>query len=969
MACFIRQQVHYLTVTLFLLVVGTSVQSQPEVYETRVLTGDPMPGVTPAMQFLGFADVNINQAGELTFWASGIGSVWSEAGGSLQRVAYSDQQIILPSGTARFTSPSLLAGNDAGQTLIESSITGIGIDGTNDFGYWITQDGLLERIVRTGDSAPGTQSGTTFAGLSRGTLNNSGQIVFLGDLTGQGVNATNNRGLWIGNTSDVNLLARTGDEAPGMESDVVFEQIWNTPFGFPPPMVLNDSGQTAFWGLVTGEGVDNTNNAGIWMGSRNDLSLVARSGAAVPDADPEVTFQNFENDMSLNNQGQIAFVGNIAGPGIFDDSNEVLFSGSAGDLSMLIREGDDAPGTDNGVVFRGFDAPVIDNTGNTFFAGRLEGSGIDNTNNFGYWAGSADNIELIVRHGDAAPDIQENVLIEFVNDFIVGDEGQFAFLASLTGSGIDESNSIGLFSADRGGSLSLIARIGDLFDVNHDPEVEDLRTIDFVGLEDISSGGLAFSLGFTDNTNGVFVANPLSSANSMYWGADNQGILDGDFFRATWTDLDGSPIARAPTERDIVNFSEQAQYQVNFSQNANVQRVIVSNGDIKFSLAQHALTITQDLLVENGRLTLMSGELDTGIGVFINDQSELETVGIRVQGPEVAIAGMLVLTNDSDDFTSLSVDGNFRLGDTGVILVAVDHDYIDGSLLGSGEYLLEVSNEAQFAGSVQISVADNYLPSDGDHLRLINAGQLDTEDFFVRRSFLGGFQLVNTGRLISEILYRDSDGIVVPTSDLLGRLDGWSRIVEIGTFLLDPGFLSDSISLEFDWRPLPSGHVSIGVRGEILDSEDLILTEEIIDAVGDGTLVIRDGQLDFFTGSPVTAEISFTAEEIFNTIDIEVENFSGDASLAFIQILLDGDIIDILSVPDFLEASEDAAFALPETVDIGEHVLSITLDTNAADQASLTVTRISTQYVGIIPEPQSLIAFSLGGWALLRRRR
>jgi hypothetical protein len=64
----------------------------------------------------------------------------------------------------------------------------------------------------------------------------------------------------------------------------------------------------------------------------------------------------------------------------------------------------------------------------------------------------------------------------------------------------------------------LVARTGDLFDVNDDPLIEDMRTIsvvnmvggsggeDGLGISFNDAGQLAFNLFFTDGTGGIFVA-------------------------------------------------------------------------------------------------------------------------------------------------------------------------------------------------------------------------------------------------------------------------------------------------------------------------------------------------------------------------------------------------------------------------------------------------------------------------------
>src|SRR5690606_32689513 len=75
-----------------------------------------------------------------------------------------------------------------------------------------------------------------------------------------------------------------------------------------------------------------------------------------------------------------------------------------------------------------------------------------------------------------------------------------------------------IWVTDLTGALHLVAREGNLFDVNSDPTIEDLRTIRSTELEWYSGGGedgfgssfnnsgeLAFALEFTDFTAGAFI--------------------------------------------------------------------------------------------------------------------------------------------------------------------------------------------------------------------------------------------------------------------------------------------------------------------------------------------------------------------------------------------------------------------------------------------------------------------------------
>ncbi|MEZ6193462.1 MAG: PEP-CTERM sorting domain-containing protein [Phycisphaerales bacterium] len=95
--------------------------------------------------------------------------------------------------------------------------------------------------------------------------------------------------------------------------------------------------------------------------------------------------------------------------------------------------------------------------------------------------------------------------------------GQIAFWGRITGPDVITANEDGIWATDRDGKLNLL-RKGDLFDVNDDPLIQDLRTIQSLVLTVDTgnengratpfndAGELAFILNFTDGTSGIFVA-------------------------------------------------------------------------------------------------------------------------------------------------------------------------------------------------------------------------------------------------------------------------------------------------------------------------------------------------------------------------------------------------------------------------------------------------------------------------------
>ncbi len=169
-----------------------------------------------------------------------------------------------PSGVnfGSFQTPVL---NDAGHTAFHTQLTIAS-------GIWSERSGSLAMVVGPGTQPPGAPSGVFLANSGDPVLNNDGQTAFYARLTGSGIDSTNDQSIWSEGSGSLTLVARAGSHASGTPGGVNFGGFNNSP-------VLNNAGQTAFYGFLVGAGVDNTNNQGIWSEGSGSLALVARTEA------------------------------------------------------------------------------------------------------------------------------------------------------------------------------------------------------------------------------------------------------------------------------------------------------------------------------------------------------------------------------------------------------------------------------------------------------------------------------------------------------------------------------------------------------------------------------------------------------------------------------------------------------------------------------------------------------------------
>ncbi|NOZ41069.1 MAG: hypothetical protein GXP24_12715 [Planctomycetes bacterium] len=288
--------------------------------------GDAAPGTPTGVSFGGqftFGDPVLNSRGQTAFLSRLVGA---EIGNSFNRglfLAGSNGGLELlvrvgdpapDTGTGiTFGSVSNPAINDNGLTAFQARLTGTGVDGTNQYAIYSEGGGNgLALVTRTGDQAPGTNTGVNFRFLNSPVINGSGQAAFRASLTGVGSGSLSKSGIFKENPDGILVkVARDGDIAPGTNAGITFGG--RAAFGDP---VLNSKGQTAFMGFLNG-------GRGIFAeDAKGMLQLIARTGQLLDVSDDPLTpdfrtvndlkfFTGSGNEdgrrSGFNNLGQLAF--------------------------------------------------------------------------------------------------------------------------------------------------------------------------------------------------------------------------------------------------------------------------------------------------------------------------------------------------------------------------------------------------------------------------------------------------------------------------------------------------------------------------------------------------------------------------------------------------------------------------------------------------------------------------------------
>ncbi len=320
----------------------------------------------------------------------------------------------------------------------------------------VAASGGLRTVALSGQEAPGAGEGVVLKDPSTyPSMNSQGHVAYRSSVAGVGVETTNDSGLWVDMGNNSLLVAREGEIAPGTSGAL---------FGSMSAININNlEGEAAFSAELSGAGVDESSDRGIWRVAADGAeSLVVREGDPAPGAGAGVTFSGAYL-AGLSDGGDLAFTGWLDGVGIDNTNDRGIWRQQAGGVPVLVaREGNAAPGVGNSVFGSSSFSVEANASGQIAFTSRVEGSGIDSANDYGVWSeGGGNGLALIAREGDEITVAGEGVLFRGFNSAKINNAGQTAFLAGLSGTGLGQFSEGGVFRAGNDGQLSLVARTSD----------------------------------------------------------------------------------------------------------------------------------------------------------------------------------------------------------------------------------------------------------------------------------------------------------------------------------------------------------------------------------------------------------------------------------------------------------------------------------------------------------------------------
>jgi hypothetical protein len=135
---------------------------------------------------------------------------------------------------------------------------------------------------------------------------------------------------------------------------------------------LNNSGKVSFSAFVTGIGVNTTNSQGIWSDRFGNLSIVVRNGDQVPSEPADTKFDRFRLGTStlLDDRGHITFLAALTG--MQANMFHGIWTATDNGITKIAKVGESVPGAPSGTVFESFrDSLLLNNVGTVGFTSTL----------------------------------------------------------------------------------------------------------------------------------------------------------------------------------------------------------------------------------------------------------------------------------------------------------------------------------------------------------------------------------------------------------------------------------------------------------------------------------------------------------------------------------------------------------------------------------------------------------------------
>lgn len=322
--------------------------------------------------------------------------------------------------------------NNAGQVMINGSLVsnGPGSD-TIDFGpnantaavYVGSSYGTLDLVYRVGTTViagPGVTPNAVLGSTISSSLNGGGKIAgatYLREGVGDSPVTGTNDGVVITNHGGVlRAVAAEGGNVPGLPG-VQYAQFAGGWFGPESPFAtgpqsFNNNGRILYFAALAGGVTDGVDNYAFFVHNANTstTSTAMRLGSSASSLVFGTTHASLPTayESRLNNNNKVVFVNDIAGSGVDDSNNNVLWMRNLNTSSntLVAREGRALDGLDQrtdlyGVSLGSMFQTILNNKDTIVFSSYLTGAGVTFDNDLAVFAwDEVGGLTMILREGD-----------------------------------------------------------------------------------------------------------------------------------------------------------------------------------------------------------------------------------------------------------------------------------------------------------------------------------------------------------------------------------------------------------------------------------------------------------------------------------------------------------------------------------------------------------------------------------------
>ncbi|MCA9286969.1 MAG: hypothetical protein KDA05_00205, partial [Phycisphaerales bacterium] len=369
-------------------------------------------------------------------------------------------------GSGTFDSPVI---DENGSVLFRGRMVGMDVVPTNERALFRgSSAATLSMMIRGADAAPdipgATLNSASFSGIGSGyRLSPDGRTLWGSSLSGTS-GTTTDTAIFGGFAGSLVKFVQEGDDAPGTVG-AVFSSSFSSPS--QQNTAIDRAGRILFKSNLSGGDVSGTtNNEGWFYGTPASIGMMVRKGDDVLGG---ATAASLGFLSQSNMSGQVLFDLTLGGTATVNDNASVWIHTPGAGNSLVLREGDAAPGT-VGATFGGASGSWSPGIGSNAFnsdgrfvftAPLLGGDVVAGDNDRGTYIGSAGGHTMVLRRGDAAPGTDG--LFDVVNNSgqALGELDRVVLQSSLRGGTVSAADDTGIW-AGTPGALELVAREGGM---------------------------------------------------------------------------------------------------------------------------------------------------------------------------------------------------------------------------------------------------------------------------------------------------------------------------------------------------------------------------------------------------------------------------------------------------------------------------------------------------------------------------